>query len=236
MIKHVPFEGCGNIESWLESRKACWSILRLYQNQPLPSQNPDLVVLMGGPMSVNDDAEYPWLATEKAAIRQWFDAGVPMLGVCLGAQLIAAALGGRVRAGEKEIGWFPVHRNNSDADRGLQRLEHGESDTLTLPASFPALHWHGDHIELPAGAVSLARSEVCKHQAFMLGRRAIGLQCHLETTQESLQSIIRNCGDELAAGGAYVQSEHELIAGLQKHGETLQGLMHSMLDYLVAPA
>lgn len=193
-------------------------------------------MLMGGPMSVNDDAEYPWLATEKAAIRQWFDAGVPMLGVCLGAQLIAAALGGRVRAGEKEIGWFPVHRNNSDADRGLQRLEHGESDTLTLPASFPALHWHGDHIELPAGAVSLARSEVCKHQAFMLGRRAIGLQCHLETTQESLQSIIRNCGDELAAGGAYVQSEHELIAGLQKHGETLQGLMHSMLDYLVAPA
>ena len=108
VIKHVPFEGCGNIEEWLNARGARWRIVRLYEDDPLPQEFPDLVVIMGGPMSVNDEALFPWLAREKACIRDWIAAGVPLLGVCLGAQLIASAMGGHVVAGEKEIGWFPV--------------------------------------------------------------------------------------------------------------------------------
>ncbi len=220
VIKHVPFEGCGNIEDWLRARGADWRYLRLYDNDPLPQQHPDLVVLMGGPMSVNDEAEFPWLAREKACIREWIAAGVPLLGVCLGAQLIASAMGGRVNAGEKEIGWFPVEAT-------------GQIGPIALPDRFTPLHWHGDHIELPPAAISLARSAACDNQVFSLGQRTIGLQCHLETTADSLNAIVRNCGHELREEGVYIQSERALMQGLAEHNAQLRELMQSILDVLV---
>lgn len=220
VIKHVPFEGCGNIENWLQSRGADWRYLRLYEDDELPAQHPDLVVLMGGPMSVNDEQEFPWLVREKACIREWIAAGVPLLGVCLGAQLIASAMGGRVQAGEKEIGWFPVQAS-------------GQAGLIQLPDRFTPLHWHGDHIELPPAAVSLASSAACRNQVFSLGDHTIGLQCHLETTEHSLNAIVKNCAHELETEGVYIQSEQAIMQGLVEHNAALRELMHHILDVLV---
>ena len=172
-LQHVEFEGLGIIEDSLRARGVEVSGTRLYAGDSLPALDDiDLLVVMGGPMSVNDEAELPWLAAEKAFIRQALTADKRVLGVCLGAQLIASALGQRVYLGaEKEIGWLPIYGNT-----------HLNGAAFHFPDQIDVLHWHGETFDLPAGAVLLASSEVCRHQAFQLGRSVIGLQFHPEVT------------------------------------------------------
>jgi GMP synthase-like glutamine amidotransferase len=176
---------------------------------------------MGGPMSVNDEADHPWLRSEKQALREAIAMDMPVLGVCLGAQLIASALGARVyRNAVKEIGWFPV--------QGVQ----GADSAFAFPSDSTVFHWHGETFDLPHGAIHLARSEACKHQAFLFKRNVMGLQFHLEMTADSLRAIVENCRSELIAG-PYVQSEPELLTISESQYLAANDLMNEVLAYLV---
>lgn len=223
VLQHVPFEGLGCIGPWLESRGARISWTRWFQAgaAPPPLDGIDLLIALGGPMSVNDGARLPWLLEEKAYVGAAVHSGMPVLGICLGAQLIAAALGALVVPAErKEIGWFPLSACGP----------HPEG--FVFPDSVSAFHWHGETFALPPGAVHLARSEACAHQAFQVGSRTIGLQCHLETTPAAVEALIRHCGEELVAD-RFVQSEAELRAVTLDHCGEANALMEQVLAWLL---
>ncbi|WP_395747188.1 type 1 glutamine amidotransferase [Prosthecobacter sp.] len=225
ILQHVPFEGIGSMEPWLRERAASLSSTRFFEPWTLPAiDNLDLIIAMGGPMSVNDEAELPWLVDEKQFIRDAIQRGVPVLGICLGAQLIASALGARVYQGkQREIGWFDI-----------EAVPHAGS-AFAFPKTMRVFHWHGETFDLPAGAVHLARSAACEHQAFQVGANVIGLQFHLETTPQSADAMITHCRDELVEA-AFVQSESSLRAVPAASYERINSLMGEVLDYLVGPA
>ena len=222
VLQHVPFEGIGSMERWLVKRGASVQHTRFFESAELPDPSQcDLVIAMGGPMSVNDEQEHPWLVPEKAFIRQAIRLGLPVVGICLGAQLIASALGARVYPGRhREIGWFPLET----ADTG--------GDVFRLPSGVPVFHWHGETFDLPSGAVHLAKSEACENQAFQIGRNVVGLQFHLETTPESAALILEHCGDELVPGD-YVQTEAKIREASEAACAEINRVMDELLSYVV---
>ena len=188
-LQHVPFEGTGSIENWAITHGHGMTQTRLYAGDPLPPlERFDLLVIMGGPMSIHDEADYPWLKAEKWFIRQVIEAGKPVLGICLGAQLIANSLGGEVvAAGFREIGWFPVTLTSDFADSNLGQR---------LPDKVMAFHWHGETFTLPPGCQSIGSSAACSNQGFIYQDRVIALQFHLESTLLSTEALIENGADE----------------------------------------
>lgn len=221
VFQHVPFEGLGSIAGWLEGRQAQVGWTRFFAGEPLPEPTGiDLLIVLGGPMSVNDEADHPWLAAEKRFVAAAIATGTPVLGICLGAQLIASALGGRVYPGpQKEIGWFPITASG------------GAPGCFAFPPQTTVFHWHGETFDLPPGAVPLAASAVVPHQAFQLGRRVLGLQFHLETTAESLAAMVTHCADELTAGPT-IQSAAAMQQTAERHIAAVNALMAAVLDYL----
>lgn len=220
-LTHVPFEGLGSIAPWLAAASHEIVHTRLYEQAPLPApEQVDLLVVIGGPMSVHAEEAYPWLAAEKRFIREVVERGKPVLGICLGAQLIANALGAKVyRNPVKEIGWFPI--------RGVPQ----EMPVFSFPPMATAFHWHGETFDLPPGAIRLAGSEACENQAFQLGNAVIGLQFHLETTPESARDLVAHCGNELVSG-EYVQNAEEILAAGPERYHTIHQLMDRLLVYL----
>jgi GMP synthase-like glutamine amidotransferase len=230
VLQHVPFEDIGSMASWLAARGATLSYTRFYEPAAAPPSPAgiDLVIAMGGPMSVNDEDHLPWLRAEKAFMRELVAGEVSVLGVCLGAQLIASALGARVYPNpEKEIGWFPV-RAHSDG-------HNGPIDPFRFPDECPVLHWHGETFDLPPGAIRLASSTACANQAFQIGRKVIGLQFHLETTPESAAAILDHCRDDLVAG-PWIQTEAAIRAAAAGDYVAANQLMGLVLDYLTSPS
>jgi len=224
-LQHVPFEGLGSIEPWLQAAGYRITSTRFFDDGVLPSLDGlDLLVVMGGPMSVNDTAEFPWLVEEKAFIREVIASGRPVLGVCLGAQLIASALGARVyQNGEKEIGWHPI-----------QGTAPSDAAFFGFPLSAQVFHWHGETFDLPSDAMRLASSEACENQAFQIGSSVIGLQFHLETTPSSARSIVANCRDELVPS-RYVQTEDTILAAEAERYDAINRWMGEVLAYLTRP-
>lgn len=194
-LQHVEFEGLGSIEPHLLSQGHQLSSTHLYRNELLPEINSfDALIIMGGPMGVSDVDDYPWLEAELEFIARTIRAGNRILGICLGAQLIAAALGADVYRNRcPEIGWWPLTTTAAATESGL------------LPETCLPFHWHGDTFDLPDGAVHLASSEACDNQAFLLDDRTVGLQFHLETTPESARALINQCGNEID-GSHFVQT------------------------------
>lgn len=221
-LQHVPFEGLGSIAPWLAGHGYRTTATRLFGDAAFPDpRDIDLLVILGGPMSVNDGGRLPWLGAEKAFIREVIGLGTPVLGICLGAQLIAEVLGARVHPGPaREIGWFPVH--------GVATAEGAD---FVLPAQVSVFHWHGETFDLPPGARRLARSAACENQAFQWGERVIGLQFHLETTPESARALVAHCRHELGAG-AFVQDEAQILAAPAAAYTAINRLMAGVLDYL----
>ncbi|MBN1235622.1 MAG: type 1 glutamine amidotransferase [Methanotrichaceae archaeon] len=219
-LQHVPFEGPANIEAWAKSRGHDLSGTRLFSDEKLPElANFDWLIVMGGPMNIYEHDKYPWLVREKEFIGQAIARSKIVLGICLGAQLMADVLSGIVQRNEyREIGWFPV-----------ELTEEAKASPLfaALPERFTALHWHGDTFEIPAGAMRAAESQACPNQAFVLGK-AVGLQFHLESSQSSIASLLQNCADELTEG-PYVQKPDELLAQPDQYSQ-IRGLMERFLD------
>jgi len=225
VLQHVPFEGIGSIQQWMDSRDIAVSTARLYEEPSVPRPGGfDWLIVMGGPMSVNDEDVHPWLRPEKRLIADAIEAGKIVLGICLGAQLIANALRARVFPNEcKEIGWFPVRRPKAGPASDFGRL-FGDGQEV--------FHWHGDTFDLPPGAVRFLESDVCRNQAFSMGRNVLGLQFHLETTPESAASLIRHSRDEIAPF-ATIQTEAEMLAR-PKRFAVINRLMESVLDFLAS--
>src|SRR5215207_6706647 len=179
-VRHVHFEHLGALEPLLA---AAGYVVR-YVEAPTANwqdeKSPDLLVLLGGPISVNDDVDYPFLVGELAFVKQHLQQGRATLGLCLGAQLMARALGQRVFSmGHKEVGWSALAPTSACSVHPLRHL---------LYESLPVLHFHGETFDLPEGAELLASTALCQHQAFSLGPRALGLQFHPEVTAEQLES------------------------------------------------
>lgn len=221
-FQHVPFEGLGSIQPWLQNAGYEITGTRFFDADALPNlADIDLLVILGGPMSVNDEKELPWLIKEKEFIRRAIDANKPVLGICLGAQLIASALGGKVFPNAvKEIGWFPI-----------QNVAAGHGAVFQFPAETEVFHWHGETFSLPPGAVPLAQSAGCANQAFQLGKHVIGLQFHLETTPASAQALVDHCGHELVTG-QYIQSATEILSAPPERYAAINSLMERVLGYL----
>jgi GMP synthase-like glutamine amidotransferase len=221
ILQHLAFEGLGSIEQWLQERGAHVEHTRFYQSAALPGlAGLDLVIALGGSMSVNDESEFPWLMAEKQFLGEAIQGGVAVLGICLGAQLVASVLGARVYANaQKEIGWFDVEATVV------------EGGVVRLPASARVFHWHGETFDLPSGAIRLAKSVGCENQAFQWGSAAIGLQFHLETTPNLLDALVVNCRDELVES-EYVQSESRIRGASSEDFENINLIMARVLTYL----
>ena len=224
VIQHVAFEGPGAIGEWARERGHSLTFTVQWRGAAPPKPNDfDFLVVLGGPMSANDEAQFSWLAPEKKLIQRALEAQKAILGVCLGAQLLANVLGARVYKNQrKEIGWFPV----------LLAPEARVSILAGLPQALTVLHWHGETFDLPEGAVRLASSEACVNQAFEFGGRALGLQFHLEVLPDGLAKLIENSAGDLAPG-PFVQSAAGMLAGAES-SERLRPALYRLLDRLAA--
>jgi GMP synthase-like glutamine amidotransferase len=222
VLQHVPFEDIGSMTAWLAAQNAEISYTRFFDSPALPDiSSLDLVIAMGGPMSVNDEDEFPWLKDEKRFIREVVQRGVPLIGICLGAQLIANSLGAKVyRNREKEIGWLEIE--------GLPQA----NNAFQFPQKALVFHWHGETFDLPPGARQLARSTACENQAFQIGNQVIGLQFHLETTPPSMDLLINHCQDELITAD-FIQSEATLRGIASSTFIDINQLMGEILSYIV---
>lgn len=222
-FQHVPFEGLGKIERWLVSRGHVLSSTRFYLGETPPESVDgfEWLIVMGGPMNVYQHRDHPWLPSEKRVIRDAILAGKRVLGVCLGAQLIADALGGKVfQNSEREIGWFPV-----------RAVPAGASSPFAFPSEATVFHWHGDTFSLPPEGVWLARSDGCEHQAFAIGARVLGLQFHLEMTADEIRRIARGCADELAPG-PHIQTAEQMTSQAGGNEPATAKLLERLLSLL----
>jgi GMP synthase-like glutamine amidotransferase len=223
IVKHVPFEGPARIAEWAGERgHVMTESLALLEAHPKP-EDFDMLVVMGGPMAADNHAEHPWLEAEKRFVAEAVEADRVVLGVCLGAQVIAAALGAKVRRNpEKEIGWFPVARTPA-----------GAADPVfsVFPQELVVGQWHGDTFEVPSGAVLTASSAACANQAFTLrGGRVVGLQFHLEWDGTTLAALLEACGNELAEQGTHVAAASEIADGAAEYLPGCARALRELLD------
>jgi len=186
-LQHVPFEGPAQIQTWADHQKHAVTSTRLFQSDKLPSMDDfDLLVIMGGPMGANDDHRFAWMKREKFFIEESIRREKRVLGVCLGAQLIASVLGAKVYPNrEKEIGWFPIELNPP----GVRGTALSKLDQRSM-----VFHWHGDTFGIPKDAVHLARSRACENQAFAFGKHVIAL---LEVALPHIEKLLINGAGEL---------------------------------------
>jgi len=204
-LQHVPFENPGSILIWAKENGHTITDTQLYNKDTLPKQQDfDWLVVMGGPMNIYEEEHYPWLADEKVFIREAVASGKVIIGLCLGGQLIADVIGGKVTQNpKKEIGWFPIRLTE-------------EAQLTPLFSFFPkqpvVFQWHGDTFSLlPEDALCIADSDACLHQAFIYKKRVFGFQYHMENTLAIIEGLVENCRGEMVPD-LYVQTPEELLA------------------------
>jgi GMP synthase-like glutamine amidotransferase len=210
-LQHVPFEDIGSMASDFRTRGYALSTTHWYRGDTAPAVNDfDALIVMGGPMGIYDEAIYPWLADEKILIKEAIAAGKIVLGICLGAQLIADVLGGKVtRNAHKEIGWLPISINPAAATHPIAQV---------FARNPNVFHWHGDTFALPPSAVHLASSEGCANQAYVFQDQVYGFQFHLETTPASARALIEHCVEDID-GSRYTQSAASILASDEKFAQ-----------------
>jgi GMP synthase-like glutamine amidotransferase len=225
-LQHVPFEGLAKIEEWAVNSDHSVKSTRLFANETLPAvESFDLLVVMGGPMGANDDVKYRWMKGEKLLIELAIQKQKKVLGVCLGAQLIANVLGAKVYPNsQKEIGWFPIELNPPNV------RNHPLS---VLPQRTNVFHWHGDTFDIPKGATHLARSRACENQAFAIGPHVVGLQFHLEMGMPHIESLLRNASGDLT-GGDFVMDSEEMLNLAASQVPPLNAALFRFLDSFAA--
>lgn len=226
-FQHVPFEGLGCIQSWIDENKHTVSHTRWYETISIPNLDAiDMLIIMGGPMGVYEETRYPWMHVEKKLVKLAIDSGKIVLGICFGAQLIAAALGANVFPNQqKEIGWHPVYfKENVHTFRQLD----------FLPSELRVLHWHGDTFDLPDESLQFASSVACNNQAFIYKQKVLGLQFHFEILEQGVQDLLTHCENELITA-PFIQDKIHLLKGVE-HIPKANAYMYKLLDRLTAMA
>lgn len=225
-LQHVPFENPGTIIDWARKKGHSLTGTHLYNHETVPAvEQFECLVIMGGPMNIYEEEKYPWLRYEKQFIKEAIEAGKIVLGICLGAQLIADVLGGKVTKNpEGEIGWLPVKFNKEALKSPLSE---------NFPETVCVFQWHNDTFSsLGSGSVCIAGSQACKHQAFVYKERVVGFQFHLECTESGILSLVKHCADELVSGD-YIQNERQIRDGMA-FLQPVNRLMEEFLDRLEA--
>ena len=222
-LQHVHFEDLGFIEDWIFENKHTISHTKFYESQILPNQESfDWLIILGGSMNIYDEHKFAWLKNEKEFIKETIENNKIVLGICLGAQLIAHCLGVQIIPNkEKEIGWFPLkHSSNLSPILNL------------IPKNHITFHWHGDTFDLPEKSIHLLCSEACRNQSFIYKENVLGLQFHLEVSQKSIKSMIENCSRDITTGN-YIQSITDIIANKDLI-ENNKEILYKLLDFLEA--
>ncbi len=203
ILKHAFFESPNYILNLIKRKNIEYKIINIYKNEQLPVVNSfDFLIIMGGPMGVYGTDKYPWLDKEKYFIKESIKKNRKILGICLGAQLIAECLGAKVYKNKyKEIGWFPVYLTEEGKDNFLFK---------EIPEKFITFHWHNDTFDMPNRAEHLAYSKACKNQAFIYGKNILGLQFHPEITYKGLKAFVDNFKTEIKKE-KYVQNKDKLL-------------------------
>jgi len=219
VLQHAAYEGPGEIAVWAEQRGHSLSIHQIYRGDSFPRLDAfDLLVVMGGEMNIYQYRDWPWLKPERELIQAAMEQNKRLVGICLGAQLIADALGTRVvQNPEYEIGWMPV-RWTEDARDAFP----------ILPPTTTVLHWHGDTFELPSGATRLAASEGCPEQGYLIKNKCLGLQFHMEVDPALVQQFVD--GQAEWPTGPYAQTPNVILSESGKYHEENRSLLHGMLD------
>jgi GMP synthase (glutamine-hydrolysing) len=203
-LMHASFETPGIIEKWAQDRGYAFDGTQPYSGERLPkTADVDFLIVMGGPQSARRLDDHPYLRDEIKLISEVISLNKPLVGFCLGSQLIGEALGApTIASPNKEVGFFPV-----------QLTDEGRHDSILgkLPSEFDVLHWHYDMPGIPTGASLLARSAGCPHQAFRYGDRTYGFQFHMEPTEESIKPLLENAAEDLAPG-KYTQTSEEILS------------------------
>lgn len=203
-FQHVSFETPGTILEWAERKGHSISYTCFFEeNHSLPTlDGVDALLIMGGYMNVDEEEKFSWLAREKLFIHEVFDSGKKIIGICLGAQLIAASLGAKVYKGkEKEIGFFPLTFTR-------KALGHPLFNHFKNP--YPVFHWHGDTFDLPDWAIRIATTSACENQAFLIGRNVLGMQFHPEMNESIIEELMLHDAAELKEAGTFIQDSTEI--------------------------
>ncbi|WAU73927.1 type 1 glutamine amidotransferase [Acinetobacter sp. TR11] len=231
-FQHIAGEGFGSCYDYLKAHQAKITATEFFalpvdlslELEALPHiDEVDLLIIMGGTMSVNDEANYPWLKLEKRWLRRYLSAGKPAIGLCLGGQLIANALGASVsRNQHQELGWMDVGR-----------VSHVPENYFQIPDKLNIMQWHSETFEIPRGGVRLAENKVCQNQMYQIGRNVLGFQFHPEMTPHALQLLIENEEDSAVFNGQYVQPIAELKKTIKSKFEQGNQLLNQAIEYVV---
>lgn len=226
ILQHVPFEGPGYIADWIQEKGHTLTLTRFYDGDVLPNvEEIDALVILGGPMGIYDDHQYEWLHDEKVFIFDYLETKKPILGICLGSQLIAHILRTPIyKNREPEIGWFPIHFT----DEAKNTIFAGLNEPMTV------LHWHGDAFDLPYGATLLASSDATKVQAYILDQHILGLLCHFEMRPENIKALLSNSAKDLNLPGSYVQKENQISIQIESACVQTQKALYQILDSFFA--
>lgn len=231
-FQHIAGEGFGSCYAFLKQHNAritATEFFALPLDRPLdiealpPIEEVDLLIIMGGTMSVNDEPNFPWLKVEKRWLRRYLSYGKPAIGLCLGGQLIANALGAAVsRNPQQELGWTSVRKISNVPD-----------DCFPLPDEFNILQWHSETFEIPKGAVHLAENDVCRNQVYQLGKNVLGFQFHPEITPEALALFIEDHEELMRFSGCYVQDETELRRSSKNNFIEGNQILNKAIEYVL---
>lgn len=220
IFRHAANEGPGTIESFLQ-KKIPYSIVKIDQDEEIDIDISACsgLIFMGGPMSVNDDL--PWISGSLALIREAIAANLPVMGICLGGQLMAKAMGATISQNPtSEFGWLPVQTVSTDLTRDWLR---------DIPTNFDAFHWHGETFSLPEGAERVLTSDACANQGFVLGN-SIAMQCHVEMTEDLVRDWAENNTD-LPPPAETIQTREAMVVNLQEKVRALQNVANNLFSY-----